>query len=60
MLPLTTRQFPPIAGLEGFEPSNTRIKNECLDLFGYNPKKLTYETKKLLKILTYVFCDISL
>ena len=54
MLPLTTRQFPPIAGLEGFEPSNTRIKNECLDLFGYNPKKLTYKTKKRLKTLTCV------
>ena len=46
MLPLTTRQFLLQIGLEGFEPSNARIKNECLDLFGYNPKNYFLKLEK--------------
>ena len=51
MLPLTTRQFPHMAELEGFEPSNTRIKNECLNLFGYNSTNLIRRIKNIEKIL---------
>ena len=54
MLPLTTRQFLHEAGLEGFEPSNTRIKNECLNLFGYNPRDSTYKIKLPSILISFI------
>lgn len=39
MLPLTTQQFPHKTELEGFEPSNARIKNECLNHLAIIQKK---------------------